>query len=74
MTRSRSASAVATNQSRGVAASPSLPTASASLARTRALKSSISGSVAGLSAIGADFAAGLSQHQIEVAYVIGHAG
>src|SRR5689334_16877101 len=53
MTRSRNAKAVATNQSRGVAAAPSLPIARVSLARTLALKASRSASLAGRSAIGA---------------------
>src|SRR5947207_7740824 len=53
MTRSRSASAVATNQSRGVAAAPSLPIARVSLARTLDLNASRSASLAGRSAIGA---------------------
>jgi len=39
------------NQSRAVAASPSLPTISANLARTPALKASISASATGASAI-----------------------
>src|SRR2546423_11922543 len=53
MTRSRNASAVATNQSRGVAAPPSLPIVRVSLARTLALNASMSASLAGASAIGA---------------------
>src|SRR5204862_2010656 len=49
----RNASAVGANQSRGVAAPPSLPIVRVSLARTLALKASISASLAGASAIGA---------------------
>src|ERR1700732_1162941 len=52
MTRSRKASAVATNQSRGVAAPPSLPIVRVSLARTLALKASISSSFTGASTTG----------------------